>query len=101
MYLQTWTELLSPEFPDDDALYRYQELYNIDRGKQVLAEALGDNTLRDRQNSSYTLILSKILLFSLCIKSTIAVFKMPKQLSEENGGGPFCQQEKLSGANIY
>lgn len=32
----------------------------------------------------------EILLFSLCIKSTIVVFKMAKQLSEENGGGPFC-----------
>ena len=34
----------------------------------------------------------EVLLFSLCIKSTIVVFKMTKQLSEENGGGPFCQQ---------
>ena len=29
-------------------------------------------------------------LFSLCTKSLIAVFKDAKQLSEENGGGPFC-----------
>ena len=42
----------------------------------------------------------KILLFSLCIKSTIAVFKMPKQLSEENGGGPFFSREIIRG-NIY
>ena len=41
----------------------------------------------------------KILLFSLFIKSTIAVFKMPKQLSEENGSGPFVSRE-LSGV-IY
>ena len=34
----------------------------------------------------------EILLFSVCIKSTIVVFKMTKQLSEENGGGPFCQR---------
>ena len=34
----------------------------------------------------------EILLFSPCIKSTIVVSKMTKQLSEENGGGPFCQQ---------
>ena len=32
----------------------------------------------------------EILLFSVCIKSTIVVFNMAKQLSEENGGGPFC-----------
>ena len=32
----------------------------------------------------------EILLFSVCIKSTIVVFKVTKQLSEENGGGPFC-----------
>ena len=29
-------------------------------------------------------------LFSLCTKSLIAVLKNAKQLSEENGGGPFC-----------
>ena len=29
-------------------------------------------------------------LFSLCTKSLIAVLKDAKQLSEENGGGPFC-----------
>ena len=28
--------------------------------------------------------------FSLCTKSLIAVLKDAKQLSEENGGGPFC-----------
>ena len=28
-------------------------------------------------------------LFSLCTKSLIAVLKDAKQLSEENGGGPF------------
>ena len=39
----------------------------------------------------------EILLFSLCIKSTIVVFKMTKQLSEENGGGPFCQQGNYHG----
>jgi len=39
----------------------------------------------------------EILLFSLCIKSTIVVFKMTKQLSEENGGGPFCQQGYYQG----
>ena len=39
----------------------------------------------------------EILLFSLCIKSTIVVFKMTKQLSEENGGGPFCQQGNYQG----
>ena len=39
----------------------------------------------------------KILLFSLYIKSTISVFKMPKQLSKENGGGPFCQQGNYQG----
>lgn len=43
----------------------------------------------------------KILLFSLYIKSTISVFKMPKQLSKENGGGPFLSAGKLSGANIH
>ena len=32
----------------------------------------------------------EILLFSVCIKSTIVVFNIAKQLSEENGGGPFC-----------
>ena len=32
----------------------------------------------------------EIVLFSVCIKSTIVVFKVAKQLSEENGGGPFC-----------
>ena len=37
----------------------------------------------------------EILLFSLCIKSV--VFKMTKQLSEENGGGPFCQQGNYQG----
>ena len=31
-----------------------------------------------------------MVLFSVCIKSTIVVFKVAKQLSEENGGGPFC-----------
>ena len=39
----------------------------------------------------------KFLLFSLCIKSTISVFKMPKQLSKENGGGSFCQQGNYQG----
>ena len=29
-------------------------------------------------------------LFSLCTKSLIAVLKNANQLSEENGGGPFC-----------
>ena len=29
-------------------------------------------------------------LFSFCTKSLIAVLKDAKQLSEENGGGPFC-----------
>ena len=29
-------------------------------------------------------------LFSLCTKSLIAVLKDVNQLSEENGGGPFC-----------
>ena len=29
-------------------------------------------------------------LFSLYTKSLIAVLKDAKQLSEENGGGPFC-----------
>ena len=29
-------------------------------------------------------------LFSLCTKSLIAVLKDANQLSEENGGGPFC-----------
>ena len=42
----------------------------------------------------------KILLFSLFIKSTIAVFKMPKQLSEENGSGSFVSREIIRG-NIY
>ena len=32
----------------------------------------------------------EILLFSVCIKSTIVVFKVAKQLSEENGDGHFC-----------
>ena len=32
----------------------------------------------------------EIVLFSVCIKSTNVVFKVAKQLSEENGGGPFC-----------
>ena len=39
----------------------------------------------------------EILLFSVCIKSTIVVFKMTKQLSEENGGGPFCQRGNYQG----
>ena len=39
----------------------------------------------------------EILLFSVCIKSTIVVFQMKKQLSEENGGGPFCQQGNNQG----
>ena len=30
----------------------------------------------------------EILFFSFCIKSTIVVFKMTKQLSEEKGGVP-------------
>ena len=29
-------------------------------------------------------------LFSLCTKSLIAGLKNANQLSEENGGGPFC-----------
>ena len=29
-------------------------------------------------------------LFSLCTKSLIAVLEDANQLSEENGGGPFC-----------
>ena len=36
--------------------------------------------------------LHEILLFSLCTKSTVIVFKMTKQLPEESEGGPFCQQ---------
>ena len=39
----------------------------------------------------------EILLFSLCIKLMIVVFEMTKQLSEENGGGPFCQQGNSQG----
>ena len=39
----------------------------------------------------------EFLLFSVRIKSTIVVFKMTKQLSEENGGGPFCQQGNCQG----
>ena len=39
----------------------------------------------------------EILLFSVCIKSTIVVFMMTKPLSEENGGGPFCQQGNNQG----
>ena len=36
-------------------------------------------------------------LFSLCTKSLIAVLKDAKQLSEENGGGPFCWQGNYQG----
>ena len=32
-----------------------------------------------------------------CIKSTSVVFKMTKQLPEENGGGPFCLQGNYQG----
>ena len=32
----------------------------------------------------------RLPLYSLCTKSLIAVLKDAKQLSEENGGGPFC-----------
>ena len=39
----------------------------------------------------------EILLLSVCIKSTIVVFKMTKQLSEENGGGLFCQHGNNQG----
>ena len=39
----------------------------------------------------------EILLFSLSIKSTIVVIKMTKKLTEENGGGPFCQQGNYQG----
>ena len=39
----------------------------------------------------------EILLFSVCIKSTIVVFKMTKQLSEENVCGPFCQRGNYQG----
>ena len=45
--------------------YRYQELYNIDRSKQVLAEASVDITHQDRQNSSYSLILINSIVLSL------------------------------------
>ena len=36
-------------------------------------------------------------LFSLCTKSLIAVLKDAKQLSEENGGGPFVSREIIRG----
>ena len=38
-----------------------------------------------------------MLLFSICIKSTIVVFMMTKQLSGENGGGPFVSREIIRG----
>ena len=41
------------------------------------------------QINVYYSIPSAIVL-SLCTKSLIAVLKDAKQLSEENGGGPFC-----------
>ena len=46
-----------------------------------------------RQKATIVYIITdphETLLFSVCIKSTIVVFKVAKQLSEENGGGPFC-----------
>ena len=47
---------------------------------------------RVKTSADLTIITNphEILLFSVCIKSTIVVFNMAKQLSEENGGGPFC-----------
>ena len=40
------------------------------------------------ENTIFT-IQYPVPLFSLCTKSLIAVLKDAKQLSEENGGGPF------------
>ena len=52
----------------------------------------GYGTDAQRSGSCLAIITDphEIVLFSVCIKSTIVVFKVAKQLSEENGGGPFC-----------
>ena len=44
----------------------------------------------DQLYSEIFTIQYPVPLFSLCTKSLIAVLKDAKQLSEENGGGPFC-----------
>ena len=51
------------------------------------------NVLIKTKESGYFQIFTiqyPVPLFSLCTKSLIAVLKDAKQLSEENGGGPFC-----------
>ena len=71
-----------------------RNLYNYVLSRQVPHMIFKDKPV------PYQIIITdphEILLFSLCIKSTIVVFKMTKQLSKENGGGPFLSAGKLSG----
>ena len=75
----------------------YCSLRNETRfAKRIETAKSKQNKTKTKQAKNVTRVIvtdpHKILFFSLCIKSTIAVFKMPKQLSEENGGGPLCQQ---------
>ena len=48
-----------------------------------------DSRIKEKYCIIFT-IQYPVPLFSLCTKSLIAVLKDAKQLSEENGGGPFC-----------
>ena len=49
----------------------------------------GNDEHRRKDFSIFT-IQYPVPLFSLCTKSLIAGLKNANQLSEENGGGPFC-----------
>ena len=69
-------------------------VFNFDLFK-FSAAILEKSLLRTaRVHRQYYLVIFTIQypvpLFSLCTKSLIAVLKDAKQLSEENGGGPFC-----------
>ena len=59
--------------------------YGVYQHKKV-GEKVGEN----RGKFYIFTIQYPVPLFSLCTKSLIAVLKDANQLSEENGGGPFC-----------
>lgn len=64
------------------------------------AEGIGNIFLLGKVTYNPNIITDpcEILLFSLYIKSTIAVFKMLKQISsKENEGHPLCQQGNYQG----
>ena len=63
---------------------------SLENPASLNAESFNSFTSAFFQSSMIFTIQYPVPLFSLCTKSLIAVLKDAKQLSEENGGGPFC-----------